>query len=117
MATKQDLYVVKVIETGKIVINKGIQDGIYPHHEFLVYEEGEEIFDPITKKSLGALENPKGTFKTMHVQDKMAILVSKKKIPSQIALSIAGPFGESDAEYESLKSINIGDKVKIINEI
>ncbi len=114
MTTKSDMIVIKIIETDKIVINKGLNDKITNYMEFLVYVEGEEIVDPISNESLGKLEDPKGTFKPIHIQDKMTILISKIKRPNKLALTLSS-FGDMDAEYELLKTIKIGDKVKIIN--
>ena len=115
MVTKTDIRVIKIIETDKIVINKGLNDKINSNMEFLVYVEGEEIIDPFSNENLGTLENPKGTFKPIHIQDKMTILISKVKRPNKIALTLSA-FGDMDAEYELLKTIKIGDKVKILNE-
>lgn len=109
-----DIRVASKIEVDKIVINKGKNDGIEENMRFLVYKEGDEIIDPVTKKSLGILENPKGTFKVLHVQDTMTIILSELKRPSNLMLSIAGPLAEVNVERELLKSITVGDKVKII---
>lgn len=109
-----DIIVVKIIEVDKIVINKGYVDGIDSSMEFLVYDEGEEIIDPITKKSLGVLENPKGTFKVIHIQENISTLISKTMRPNRIAASLL-MFSDVDAERDLLKSISVGNKVKIIN--
>lgn len=110
----KDIQVAKIIETDKIVINKGINDGIEDGMRFLVYEKGDEIIDPVSKKSLGYLENPKGTFKVIHLQEKMTILLSELKRPNKLMLSLT-QFSEVDAERDLLKTIKIGDKVKKIN--
>ncbi len=109
-----DIRVAKIIETDKIVINKGAIDGIEEGMRFLVYEEGDEILDPVTKKSLGKLENPKGTFKVIHLQEKITILLSELKRPNKLLLSF-NQFTDVDAERDLLKTIKIGDKVKKIN--
>ncbi|PAM93481.1 hypothetical protein B4N84_18235 [Flavobacterium sp. IR1] len=114
MAEKIDIRVATILESDKIVINKGENDGIDKLMEFLIYDEGEEIFDPITKKSLGKLENPKGTFKAIHIQENMSILLSKTKRPNKTLANLI-IFSDVDAEIDLLKSIEIGDKVKILN--
>jgi hypothetical protein len=116
MIEKMDIRVAKILEVDKIVINKGKNDYIDEHMEYLVYEEGEEILDPVSGKSLGVLENPKGVFKVIHIQDNMSILLSKTKRPNKIVASFT-MFGEVDAERDLLKNIKIGDKVKITNQI
>jgi hypothetical protein len=117
MIKKMDIRVAKILEVDKIVINRGKNDYIDEHMEFLVYEEGEEILDPITGKSLGVLENPKGTFKAIHIQENLSILLSKTKRPSKLIASFAILAGEVDAERDLLRNIKIGDKVKITNQI
>jgi hypothetical protein len=113
MENKPDIRVAAIIEIDKIVINKGQKDGIEEYMRFLVYDEGEEIIDPISKKSLGVLENPKGTFKVMHLQENMTVLISEIKRPNKL-LSFS-PFLDVDVERDILKTIKIGDKVKGIN--
>lgn len=112
---KKQINVVSKIDDYQIVINKGIQDGINSYMRFLVYEEGKEIFDPITKESLGVLEIPKGTFKVLNIQDRMTVLISILKKENKL-LSFQAFTNEIDPERELLKTIHIGDKVKIINE-
>jgi len=68
--------VVKIIDSERIVINKGFKDGIKKGQKFLIYSFGEEIFDPETKDSLGTLEYSKGQGEVDHVQEKMATLIS-----------------------------------------
>lgn len=111
---KKQIYVVSKIDDFQIVINLGEQDEINSYMRFLVYEEGEEVFDPKTKESLGVLEIPKGTFKVLHIQEKMSVLISTLKKDTKIASFQAFTSG-IDPKKELLKAIRIGDKVKIIN--
>jgi len=115
MKEDKTISVAKIISYDKIVINKGSSDGIDSEMEFLVYVEGSEILDPITGTSLGNLENPKGFFKIFHIQEKMTTLTAKLN-RNDIYINII-PFAGKDPEIEALKSIKIGDKVKIINII
>ncbi|WPY00021.1 hypothetical protein Megpolyxen_01934 (plasmid) [Candidatus Megaera polyxenophila] len=76
----QECYgkVVKVFEDCKLlVINKGSEQGIKKGQEFLVYDIGEELFDPDTKESLGRVEIVKGTGKVTNVQLKQATIASR----------------------------------------
>ncbi|PIC72515.1 hypothetical protein [Sporosarcina sp. P17b] len=63
-------------EYNSVVINKGSEHGIRIDQTFLLYEIGEEIFDPDTKESLGKVEIVKGTGKVTHVQDKISTVTS-----------------------------------------
>jgi hypothetical protein len=83
---------------------------------FLVYEEGQEVFDPKNNISLGKLEVPKGFFKVQHIQNQMSVLISelkKEKNVFQISLVIT----EIDVEKEQLSKIKVGDSVKIVNKL
>lgn len=109
-----DIRVASIIDLGEIVINKGLKDDILEQMEFLVYEIGNEIIDPITKESLGKLEIPKGKFRVSHIQDRMTVLLSNYRPNSN--LFGMQTFGKLDTELEKLRNINVGDKVKIVNE-
>ncbi len=116
MNNKNDIVVAQILDPEKIVINKGSKDQIDQNMEFVVYEEAGEVVDPVTKKNLGLLENPKGTFRPLHIQDNMSTLISQAKRPSHL-LSITTFMSGPDPEFELLKTIKVGDKVKIINRI
>ena len=115
MMDNNNIYVVKKIDNHQIVINKGTKEINY-NMRFLVYEQGEEIFDPNTKESLGSLEVPKGFFRVQHIQERMTTLISELKKDKRI-IPAFDVFGEIDAEKELLNSISVGDSVKIVNEI
>lgn len=63
-------------DDAKLVINKGSKDGITKKDTFMVYENGNELFDPESKESLGVLEIPKLAMKVFSIQEKMTILES-----------------------------------------
>jgi hypothetical protein len=109
-----NITVADKIEDFRIVINKGLKDNIESYMRFLVYQEGSEIFDPHTKKSLGKLEIPKGFFKVQHIQENMTTLVSELRREKNI---IAVFQSDVDVEKDLLKRIQIGDKVKIVNKL
>ena len=110
----KDIRVAQINESDIIVINKGEKDLIDDSMRFLVYEDREEIFDPITKESLGKLEKPKGFFKVQHIQEKMTILVSELKREKSHFSNLLVQI-DSSVEKDLLKTIKIGDKVKIVN--
>lgn len=113
-----DILVAKVIEHGKIVINKGSDDGILNYMEFLVYTEGDEIYDPQTGESLGILENPKGKFKVLSIQPTMSTLITTQNYQVSPITSINSRINlNTGIEAYLLESIQEGDKVKIINKI
>jgi hypothetical protein len=110
-----NIVVASKIDDFRIVINKGTNDYIDSFMRFLVYEEGNEIIDPINNKSLGKLEIPKGFFKVQYIQETMTTLVSElKKDKNTFALAIFQT--EVDVEKDLLSKIKVGDKLKIVNE-
>ena len=77
---KEETYpatVATVIGPYKLVINKGMLDGIKVGQRFLIYSlSEEEVKDPLTGKSLGYLEIVKGRGKVVHLQDRMSTIES-----------------------------------------
>ena len=75
--------VVYVLNDGmKVVINRGIEQGVKVGDRYLIYALGEEMIDPETEESLGRLEVVKGRGKVVHVQEKMATVESIEKFAS-----------------------------------
>ncbi|MFA6191575.1 MAG: hypothetical protein WC665_04405 [Sulfurimonas sp.] len=68
--------IIKLVDEFKIAINKGSSDGIQKNDKFMIYEKGEELFDPDTNESLGFLEIPKLQMKVFNIQEKMTLLES-----------------------------------------
>ena len=72
--------VIKIIDKYKVAINKGSVDGVVKDDIFMIFEKGEELFDPDTKESLGNLEIPKLKMKVFNIQEKMTLLESMETI-------------------------------------
>ncbi len=71
--------VASILDSDRVVINRGTQDGVRVGQTYLVYAlSDKEVFDPTTEESLGLLEIPKGTGKIVHAQERMATLESDK---------------------------------------
>lgn len=102
------------LEEDQIIINKGSKDNIKSYMRFLVYEKGEEVTDPISGKSLGLLERPKGTFKVLHIQENMSTLISELKRDNNFPINLT-PIFDLEPERKLMKSIRNGDMVKVIN--
>jgi hypothetical protein len=58
----------------KIVINRGVEQGVKVGDTYLIYAIGPEMIDPETDESLGALEIVKGRAVVRHVQEKVSTL-------------------------------------------
>ena len=59
-----------------VAINKGSLDGVSKGMHFLVYKIGDELFDPVTRNSLGNLELVCGEGVVKHVQDHISTIIS-----------------------------------------
>jgi len=118
--SEQFAKVAKVIDSYRVVINRGSRDNIKTGDRFLVFQIGEEILDPDTKESLGNVEIIKGKGKVIHLQEKMATIETyeTEKIKIQLSrglISSAWALGY-DTEYDNVqKSFNdpqLGDVAK-----
>jgi hypothetical protein len=68
--------VAKIYDKYRLVINKGLEDGVEKGMDFYVYEEGEDVTDPDTGEVLQKEEFVKAWLKVIHSQEKIAILES-----------------------------------------
>jgi hypothetical protein len=109
-----DIRIVKVINDFDIVINKGSNDGVSEYMNFLVYELGDEIIDPVTNKSLGTLEIAKGKFRVKHIQESLTTLESDEyDIEKSHKIFTFTEFIEK-RKQQPIKNIKLTDKVKTI---
>jgi hypothetical protein len=114
--------VIKIIDENSIVINRGSNDGVKINDVCLVFEIGEELFDPDSGESLGNLEYVKGNGKVTHVQDKISTVETNetkktKKIRKPISTfsQFITPEEETyETELVPFKNLKIGDLVKKI---
>ena len=72
--------VIKIVDKYKVAINKGSIDGVSKDDIFMIFEKGEELFDPDTKESLGSLEIPKLRMKVFNIQEKITLLESAETV-------------------------------------
>jgi hypothetical protein len=119
--TRFPARVVEVIDSHRIVINRGSADGVKGGQRFLVYMVGKELFDPETHKSLGRLEIVRGTGAVTHVQDRLATLTSDKRSKQRRTIRRHGVYAvylgaaeetEETEEAEPFDKPSIGDVVK-----
>lgn len=69
--------IISILNEYEVIINKGSKVGLKEGDRFVIYEEGEEIFD-LNETSLGKLEIVKGKVKIEHVQEKFSICSAYK---------------------------------------
>lgn len=111
---QEDILVAKLLDKRKLVINRGLNSGIALGQTFVVFERGEDVIDPATGESLGALELIKGKGHIIHVQDKMAILEletpeqGRTKTLSEIMATLSG----RPDQPEPTPHVKVGDCVR-----
>lgn len=107
--------VARLLDKEKLVVNKGSDHGVALQQRFVIFEKGDEITDPDTGESLGALELVKAHGEVIHVQERMAILKlelpkrERAKTLSEIMASLSGV----DEESESVAEVKVGDYARL----
>jgi len=64
--------VAEIIDEYTVVINRGHEHGVEEDMRFVIYEQGEEIKDPDTDKSLGNFEYVKAKVEVTNVREKFS---------------------------------------------
>jgi hypothetical protein len=64
--------IAKIIDSATVVINRGSETGVENGMKFIIYQKGEEIFDPDTGESLGFFEHIKAKIKVIQVNEKFS---------------------------------------------
>lgn len=113
-----DAYDKDVLE---VIVSGGHDAGLSDDMRFIVYELGEELFDPVSKASLGHFEIVKGRGRIVHMQGKMSTLRTariRKVLNNPFAVRNALTNEISKENYKSVpipfKNIKIGDLVRPI---
>ncbi|NPV91960.1 MAG: hypothetical protein HPY50_14435 [Firmicutes bacterium] len=70
--------VIKIISDTQLVVNAGSKNNIKRNDELIVYDQGEELYDPDTGESLGTLDTVKCYLLVQDVFEKMCICVNKE---------------------------------------
>lgn len=70
--------IAKILSQTKIVINIGNKQGVKIGMKFVIYDEGEMIFDPEDNQPIEKIELVKGNFEITQVQEKTSIGESYK---------------------------------------
>jgi hypothetical protein len=68
-------HIAAIIDDQRLLINLGMEQGVSMGDRFIIFEEGNEIHDPVSGQSLGKLELVKTQIEAVHVQDKMALVM------------------------------------------
>lgn len=64
--------VITIFSDKEVLLNIGAEDGVEEDMEFIIFVEGDHIFDPDTNEDLGIIETIKGRIRIDHVMPKMS---------------------------------------------
>jgi len=122
--------IIKIIDTYTAVINKGEKDDVQLGDLYLIYEMGEELFDPDdSSKSLGKLEIVKGRGKVGHVQENVSTIEAIKEKRSgdvktttttneslfeELISSVVVREAFETEEQMPFKNVKLGDFAKVV---
>jgi len=70
--------IVKILTPVKVVINLGLKQGVKKDMRFIIYDEGDMIYDPDTNTPIEKLEIVKGEVTVTHVQELVSVAESFK---------------------------------------
>lgn len=127
--------VIRVIDEYRLIIDVGWGDGVTTGMEFIVFEEGEEITDPLEQdRYLGKMEHVKARVEAEHVQKKFSVARSSIFSPSptlaEISSAMSGVSGYVRGRRVKLAvsptdictlvtpdmTIKVGDKARQVRE-
>ena len=121
--------VVHKLSPTELVINIGRSHGVQEGSRFIVFALGDEIAEPDTGESLGALEIVRGRAEAKHVQEKMTTILSTEKrwVPQDRQRLVSGaawfvgpgrPRTETVTEEVEVPSpfegVQVGDLVRVL---
>ncbi len=91
--------IAQILSDTEVILNIGSLDGVKPNMEFVIYSEGERVFDPQSGTDLGVIENVKGRVISTNVQEKITRAVTQSysvTVPSLVeSLSAASSMSAS----------------------
>ena len=64
--------IAKIVDPVTVVINRGSESGVEKGMRFIIYQKGDEIFDPDTNESLGFFEHIKAKVKVIQVSERFS---------------------------------------------
>lgn len=64
--------IARITSDKEVILNVGSEDDVKKDMKFVIYSEGDHIFDPDTGEDLGVIETIKGRIVISHVMEKMS---------------------------------------------
>lgn len=86
--------VAEIIDEHTVVINRGYGQGVEEDMRFVIYEQGDEIKDPDTKKSLGRFEYVKAKVRVTNVSEKFSTATTCEADTPPVFRGLGGLLGQ-----------------------
>ena len=65
--------IARIVSDTEVILSVGADDEVKEGMEFVIFQEGDHVYDPDTQEDLGAIEILKGRVKVAHVMPKMSL--------------------------------------------
>lgn len=131
MSTPIEGIVIRITDEYSVILNVGREQGVKQGMIFVIYAEGEEIQDPVSKKNLGKYERIKARVIVVRAQEKFSLAKhAEREVVSATMSAIQALRGEftvtkklpvdehdmSPIVVPDDSKIKVGDKVKEIRD-
>ncbi|MCB9537084.1 MAG: hypothetical protein H6704_12605 [Myxococcales bacterium] len=107
--------IVKELAGDRWVINLGVEKGLAAGARLVVFLPGDEIVDPDTGESLGALEEVKCHVVVEHAQPRMAVVV-REGPPPEAPRVLSAVLADTSTGRRPLRAqpLRVGDHVRLV---
>lgn len=97
--------VIEILNKNELLINYGFNNGARIGNKVIISDKGEEVIDPVTKKSLGTLDIVKGKLEIYSVYPNFSICrdISREK------RNLAMPFGVESSTVLRTNPLNVSE--------
>ncbi len=107
--------IVKDLAGDRWVVNLGVEKGLADGARLVVFVPGDEIVDPDTGESLGALEEVKCHVVVEHAQPRMAVVV-REGPPPEAPRVLSAVLADTSTGRRPLRAqhLRVGDHVRLV---
>ncbi|MEW6234086.1 MAG: hypothetical protein AB1656_01745 [Candidatus Omnitrophota bacterium] len=99
--------VVLILDSQRLVINRGAEHGVSVGDRFYIYQLGQEITDPVKNASLGEIEWIKAEVEAINVQEKMTLVMSlRRDRPSSAGSVLSSTLAQTHSGVSAASSLD-----------
>lgn len=129
-----DGKVIRILSDTELIINLGADDGVEFGSKFEIYEPGESVVDPSTKKNLGVLDYVKATVKVIELHNSFSLVKNQEIKTETVTHNSLNIFAQSTQDRRTVithtlpvnkdqieplniksKEIQIGDPIRSVD--